>query len=125
LQYYFTYHFRHVPYDYCILKGFSKLAPGCNLYFTLKDGVRIERYWNPTFKKISDPRDFPKVLTDSVKRACVSDVPIGLLLSGGVDSSALAFLLKDKGVKTYSIGFDGGDVELKRAERVVCIWGLV
>ena len=43
----------------------------------------------------------------------------------GVDSSALAFLLKDKGVKTYSIGFDGGDVELKRAERVVCIWGLV
>jgi asparagine synthase (glutamine-hydrolysing) len=106
--------FDYVPAPLSIYQGINKLTAAHTL--TLEDGqVEIERYWNLSFKK---PKNVPsereaaehlrQLLTDSVRMRLVSDVPLGVLLSGGIDSStitALAVLASTETVKTFSISF--------------------
>ncbi len=106
-----------------ILNGVRKLAPG-TLMSVARDGSRRTRaYWELSFERdredIERPvEDWQELVMDAlrraVKRRLVADVPVGVLLSGGLDSSLIVALLsemKEDGLKTYSIGFTGVDAE--------------
>ncbi len=104
----------------CMLRGFRKLPPAHSLCFQLQDGsARIERYWAPP--EPPEPNggqlqgeellldELENLLEGAVRRQLVADVPVGLLLSGGVDSSlvtAMAVRTSDR-VRTFTITFPG------------------
>ncbi len=106
--------FDYVPAPLSIYEGIQKLPAAHTL--TLEDGrVEIERYWCLSYKTqqpVPDENEaaahLTKLLSDSVRMRLVSDVPLGVLLSGGVDSSsvaALAVQASSETVKTFSISF--------------------
>jgi len=117
LNHYMTFH-AVVPAPHTILKGVRKLPPGTALQIDA-DGTRHEtRYWRADFTRDAADASLSKeeweervleTLTKAVKRRLVADVPVGVLLSGGVDSSLLVGLLAglgQHGLKTFSIGFE-------------------
>jgi len=114
---YFTHNIRHMAGMNTIYEDVFKLMPGSNLYC---DGsiIKQERYWRPDFTKNELPGNYPLVLSAAVNRTCVSDVPVGLLLSGGVDSTNIAIAMANPDIMTYTIGFDENDPELERARKV-------
>lgn len=77
-----------------MIAGVRQLLPAHTLMFDVRsNAVSVDRYWSPTQRGApSSPADIASVLAASVARHLVSDVPVGLFLSGGVDSSALAVL---------------------------------
>jgi len=109
-----------VPGERCILKGFSKLPPAHALEFDIKGGsFRQWRYWDLPALNADASRgavdeialldELESLLEDSVRRQLVADVPVGVLLSGGVDSSlitAMAVRASNR-VQTFTIGFPG------------------
>ncbi len=111
-----------IPAPYSIFKNVYKLEPGCILRFQYGT-VTTNRYWGVTDKYqelFKNPvRDFETAkaelknkLLDAVKIRMKADVPVGVFLSGGYDSSlvcAMAQHLSDKPVKTYCIGFEQAD----------------
>jgi len=116
-----------VPTDRCIFEGISKLPPGHWLLW--KDGrLRVERYWDVDFAPgpEADERTWAERLEEelrtSVRMRLRADVPLGVFLSGGVDSSAItALACQELGrpVKTFSIGFRHVDFdELRYARKV-------
>lgn len=109
----------YVPGNRCILKGFNKLPPAHALCLNLNTSeTTIWKYWsmpsisfesavNPTASQLVDKLEI--LLEDSVRRQLLADVPVGILLSGGVDSSlitAMAVRSASK-VKTFTIRFPG------------------
>ena len=108
--------FRYNPSPQTLFKGIRKLLPGHYLKITAGGAATISPYWNyipATNSDISEKEameEYRKLLEQAVKRQMISDVPIGLLLSGGVDSAAIGYLMqknaKEK-IKTFSIGFSG------------------
>jgi asparagine synthase (glutamine-hydrolysing) len=99
-----------------LFKGINKLNPGH--YLTVKDGtLKITKYWDLSYEKPAHPADLNKstsqlteLLRDTVRQHMISDVPVGVLLSGGVDSTAmLSFAAEETGrpVSTFTVGFDG------------------
>ena len=117
LNWYLTY--GYVPGDLCILRGVHKLPAAHALSYDIaSDAVRLWRYWGlPTpasdAEELSDAQwsdELEALLEDSVRRQLVADVPVGILLSGGVDSSlvtALAARVSATPVKTFTIAFPG------------------
>lgn len=112
--------FGSVPGERCILQGFNKLPPAHAQLFDLKTGKhKTWRYWTlpeldqaSTDGSVSDEdllSELEQLLEDSVRRQLVADVPVGVLLSGGVDSSLVTALAvrSSSNVQTYSIGFPG------------------
>lgn len=105
-----------VPGDRCILQGYRKLAPAHAMTFDLGEGVaRVWRYWQlpelepSTADETALVDELETLLEGAVGRQLVADVPVGILLSGGVDSSlvtAMAVRRSNK-VRTFSIGFPG------------------
>lgn len=108
--------FFYLPGEDTLLRGIQKLAPGHVL--TLQNGkVSIRQYWDLQFSsgptngnlcKVTD--ELVELLRETVRDHMISDVPVGVLLSGGVDSTAmLSFAVEqtDKEVKTFTIGFEG------------------
>ena len=109
----------YVPGSMCIVKGFSKLPPAHALTFDLNtEAVRVWEYWHPPEAPVVGPAgidsealldELESLLEDSVRLQLVADVPVGVLLSGGVDSSlvtALASRLSQR-VRTFTIRFPG------------------
>ena len=106
--------FDYIPAPLSIYEGINKLPAAHKL--TLEDGkVNVERYWRLSYKT-AEPVPSEKeaaaqlreLLADAVRMRLVSDVPLGVLLSGGVDSStvaALAVRASSEAVKTFSISF--------------------
>ncbi len=109
--------YEYVPTPFSIFKGVSKLEAAS--YLTYKKGVEpvIKTYWMPPQSRSED--SFAKALetTDvlfdaAVAKRLVSDVPLGVFLSGGIDSSAVAYYAKRHGdVRTFSIGFEDPDFD--------------
>ena len=106
----------YVPGAETLFKGISKLLPGH--YMIVQDGkVRIQQYWDLSFagKKttgsIADfERELVDLLSETVRGHMIADVPVGVLLSGGVDSTAmLSFATEQTGkqISTFTIGFEG------------------
>ena len=92
-------------------------------YLKYKDGkIEIKRYWNVETKECKDTFDEAKekvkyLLTDSIKRQMVSDVPIATLLSGGLDSSLVTAVVAnnmDSKLTTYSIDYEDNDKYFKK-----------
>jgi asparagine synthase (glutamine-hydrolysing) len=118
--------FRHVPSPLTIYDGIRKLAAGTKL--VVQDGnVKIERWWNSAPQNLGapgDPKDTTRQLLElykqAVKRQLMSDVPVGLLLSGGLDSGLLLGMMNLYGSnwKTFTVGFGESykDDELSDAE---------
>jgi asparagine synthase (glutamine-hydrolysing) len=108
--------FNSIPAPLTIFSGVRKLAPGHVLLCT-EDGIEISRYARPAPAPQDELREEPaevlaeelrERLRDSVKAHLLADVPVGVLLSGGVDSSVLAALaasVSPTRVSTFSIGF--------------------
>ena len=109
----------YVPGERCILQGFNKLPPAHSLLFDLQTGQsKIWRYWQlPELEAASSsPVDeealldeLEALLEQAVRRQMVADVPVGVLLSGGVDSSLITAMAvrSSSQVKTFTIGFPG------------------
>jgi asparagine synthase (glutamine-hydrolysing) len=120
-----------VPGDRCILSGFNKLAPAHALTFNTRSGEsRAWRYWAPPATDGMAARyddnqlldELEVVLENAVGRQLIADVPIGVLLSGGVDSSLVTAMAvrRAKHVRTFSVGFPGYDTydESQHARRI-------
>jgi len=113
----------HLPYNLTPYRGIYKLEPGTNLFF--KNGeIEKRRYWFPSWKLKSKSKDYEKVITRAIERVALSDVPIAVLLSGGVDSTTIAYILRDKKPLTYTIGWDKNDPDFARAKKVADYLGL-
>jgi asparagine synthase (glutamine-hydrolysing) len=112
-----------VPAPYTIIEGVRKLPPATTMTVK-KDGTMIQRpYWDLSFNRDNEEEqysfeDWKRLLSSAlmvaVKRRLVADVPVGVLLSGGLDSSLIVGLLAEAGqkdLKTFSIGFEsvGGE----------------
>ena len=109
----------YVPGDCSIYEGVDKVPPGTLLRFNANAQQHAIRYWSLTEvakKGIAEPIARPDdaqgeltgLLQDSVKRQMVSDVPLGGLLSGGIDSSLVVAMMQrasSKPVETFTIGF--------------------
>ncbi len=109
---YLTY--EYVPAPDSILEGVSKLEPGHLLHF--KAGkISVRRYWDlPVGEELnigeSEARErFMALFDQSVQRRLISDVPLGVFLSGGLDSSSVVAMIarhrEAVGIKTFSIAF--------------------
>ena len=122
LSYYMTFH-SVVPAPLTILAGVRKLPPA-TVRVIEPDGSHVDHlYWEPDFSRDDSragwsPADWEHALVDSlrtaVKRRMVADVPVGVLLSGGIDSSLVVALLAEAGqtdLATFSIGFDSAGGE--------------
>jgi len=130
----------YIPSPRTIFQGIHKLPAGCRLQLSAADWrIEVDRYWDiepqapadiPT-----DPDDavelLDELLTEAVSKRMVSDVPLGCLLSGGIDSSlitAIASKVSGEPVHAFSIGFDesADHNELPFAEMVAkyhdCQW---
>ncbi|GFG49707.1 asparagine synthetase B [Mycolicibacterium agri] len=123
LHNYLTFH-SVVPPPRTILRGVAKIPPA-TLIAIEPDGRRTTTtYWEPDFTRSEERKDWSErdwedavlaALRVAVDRRMVADVPVGCLLSGGVDSSLIVGLLAEAGqtgLKTFSIGFESvGGVE--------------
>ncbi len=106
--------YEYVPSPYTIFKGIKKLSPGSKLTLE-KGGEKVRSYWDVRFnhsekKNVEDTASLLRgLLRDSVRRRLISDVPLGVFLSGGIDSSSvvamMAELMDPKDIKTFSIAF--------------------
>jgi asparagine synthase (glutamine-hydrolysing) len=123
--------FRYIPAPHTFYRGVQKLLPGHYLLADSK-GVRTQAYWDVPAEELEGPQSAEdlagqviELLRESVRLRLISDVPLGVFLSGGTDSSALVALMAElmKGggqpVRTFSVGFDEtGYDELPFARRV-------
>jgi len=120
---YFTY--LYVPCPETMFKDIYQLPPAHFLEFDLKSNQsHLSRYWSlpaaseanghtPSYEE--SKKTLRKLLTESVERQMISDVPLGVFLSGGVDSPILTGLMAEltsRPVKTFTVTFTGKDVEL-------------
>lgn len=105
-----------VPAPHTVIEGVKKIQPGHWLQFDMRGNERLERYWHPHTIGTAERSDAEWVdatreaLRLAVKRRTdIADVPVGVLLSGGLDSSVLVALLAEAGVtdlQTFTVGFD-------------------
>ncbi|MEE6166253.1 MULTISPECIES: N-acetylglutaminylglutamine amidotransferase [unclassified Mycolicibacterium] len=117
LHHYLTFH-SVVPQPRTILRGVSKVPPASVVAIEPDGAVRTTTYWSPDFSRRADRADWSErdwedavleSLRQAVERRLVADVPVGCLLSGGVDSSLIVGLLAEAGqhgLATFSIGFE-------------------
>jgi len=117
LHHYMSFH-AVVPAPLTILKGIRKVPPATVMTIEPDGARREETYWRfsvhpqPEDHRVSEAewsRMILETLTRAVARRRVADVPVGVLLSGGLDSSLIVALLARTGqsdLKTYSIGFE-------------------
>jgi asparagine synthase (glutamine-hydrolysing) len=131
MRHYLSYDY--VPAPHSIYKGIYKL-PAAHILTVENGQVRTRRYWNLTWQKpareqgrngngfgekASELRD---LLSDAVRMRLVADVPLGILLSGGIDSSTVAAFATQHAtetVKTFSIGFSEDSFDETRYARQV------
>ncbi|MDP9053741.1 MAG: asparagine synthase (glutamine-hydrolyzing) [Acidobacteriota bacterium] len=114
---------RYVPGPRTMFRNIFRLQPG-HMLVADPSGVRIRRYWNFEFNQRSiAPAEalekFEHLIEESVRMHLVSEVPLGVALSGGLDSSAiLALMSKIRGagggstrIKTFSVGYEDSSAE--------------
>ncbi len=119
--------FGYVPGERSILAGVRQLPPGH--LFTWEPGAALveRRYWSPPVPAVTSAESVPdlvselgRLLSDSVRSRLIADVPLGVFLSGGVDSTLIAAIAaRESGapLKTFTVGYDVGDVDESEAAR--------
>ncbi len=102
----------YIPEPRTIYESVEAIPPGCLMTVT-REKCSVRRYWRPVCKpRLRSPEEAAEeiraVMQDSVRAMMVSDVPLGVFLSGGLDSTCiLAMMARESGapVKTFTIGF--------------------
>lgn len=122
LHYYLSFH-AVVPAPHTLIEGIEKLPPATTMSINKDGSVSQNTYWSLNYERDREEEnytfeDWKQLLSNelmmAVKRRLVADVPVGVLLSGGLDSSMIVGLLAEAGQKkinTFSIGFEsvGGE----------------
>ena len=114
---------KYVPGEETLLKGIQKLAPGH--YLLVKNGNPVVRqYWDLQFEESRRNTSLEEaesallnLLTETVEMHMIADVPVGVLLSGGVDSTgvlSLAVNETQQKISTFTVGFAGKEVADER-----------
>jgi len=123
------------PAPLTMFRGISKLPAGCRMTVDSNGDVREERYWDavvPTAKRQYSDAFYAErtieLLRESARLHMMSDVPVGVFLSGGLDSSTLVALIAEQSarpVNTFSVGFKGYEAynELKYARQIAKRFG--
>jgi asparagine synthase (glutamine-hydrolysing) len=121
--------FEYVPAPHSMLAGISKLPPGHILTVTPGGLPRVTSYWRPSFRTITGVTEAEwrerllGQLERSVRSRLVADVPVGMFLSGGVDSSAIVALAARMSgqppFRTFSLGFTEATYDERSFARVV------
>lgn len=109
-----------VPTPQTIFKDIYKLEPGCILI--CRNGeTKVEKFWDlshfiQSSENVSDEREISyklsELMKESIRMHLISDVPLGVFLSGGLDSAtivAMASEVMDRPIKTFSVGFEEKD----------------
>lgn len=121
LHYYLTFH--AVPEPLTLLQGVRKLAPGTVLTVKMDGSIEEEKYWSLQFnERLADQTRDEAAWVEATgtamqlatDRQLAADVPVGVLLSGGLDSSllvALAAKRREQPIETFSIGFESAGGE--------------
>jgi asparagine synthase (glutamine-hydrolysing) len=122
--------FEYVPTPRTIIRHIYRLEPGYVLRYTAQ-GVYRQPYWNISLARSEsrppvDWRDYAiglyETMKTSVKQELVSDVPVGVLLSGGLDSSSIAAFMAELypgTVDSFSVGFEEASFDESRYARLV------
>jgi asparagine synthase (glutamine-hydrolysing) len=122
LNYYMTFH-AVVPAPHTIVQGIRKLPAGSWMSIEPDGSIRIQKYWDLRFQRSAREKEFKTAqwkdavrqeLNSAIQRRLTADVPVGVLLSGGLDSSLLVGLLAEAGrsdINTFSIGFEAAGGE--------------
>lgn len=125
LYHYLTY--GYVPGPLTIYENVFKLLPG-HLAIATDSALTIRRYWDvkplevETHSEEEWVEQLDELLLDAVRMRLISDVPLGALLSGGVDSSLIVAMMarcSPNRVKTFTIGFDESSYDEARHARLV------
>ena len=115
----------NVPAPHSIAPSVKKIMPGHFLTWSAESGSKITCYWSATdgyergnanqLDNLAEAADeLEKLLSDAVKIRMMSDVPLGALLSGGIDSSLVAALMQknhNRAIDTFSIGFENAEFD--------------
>jgi asparagine synthase (glutamine-hydrolysing) len=117
----------YVPGPGCILADAQQLPPAHTLRWTRAGGCAIERYWRPPSARHAAPLGIGELVDEvehqlaaSVRSRLLADVPVGVFLSGGVDSTLLAVLAAREShapIQTFTVGYDVGAVSELQAAR--------
>ena len=111
--------FKYSPQNNTLFKGVQRLAPGCLLEYDLaSESLDEQRYWSPQANKELGKLDYVQAkselferMSQAVKSRLISDVPVSTFLSGGLDSSIIAWQLRDeKHIKHYCAGKSAEDL---------------
>ncbi|MSO54534.1 MAG: asparagine synthase (glutamine-hydrolyzing) [Rhodospirillales bacterium] len=126
----------YVPQPLAIYRGVRKLAPGTVLVLSPDTPPRITRYWDMAdvarqerlaLSAEDAAFQLEALLRRSVRRHLISDVPVGVFLSGGIDSSTVAALMQaeqSRPIKTFTVGFaEAGFDEAAQARRIATALG--
>ncbi len=107
--------FCYVPGRQTAFEGIYEVPPGCWLTIDAQGCTKEHRYWEPRFEtdeSITEEIAIQKsreLMDEAVNRQLIADVPVGVLLSGGMDSSTLVSLMsrhRSEPIHTYSVGFE-------------------
>ena len=92
---------QYIDVESCIYEGIQKLAAGC--FMTINaSGIKIKTYWSPNYKEKKEftfeesKKQIHKLIKESVSEQLEADVPVGLFLSGGTDSTVIASLASNQ-----------------------------
>lgn len=107
--------FGYITGEATMYQGIQKLMPGHTLQIDEEGTLRIERYWDLTVAVDEDARSreyyvqtYRQLLEESVSSHLMSEVPLGIFLSGGLDSSAIAALtakIRGDQIETFAVGY--------------------
>lgn len=105
----------YVPTERTLFQGIEKLQPGWCMTID-REGLRLRQYWDlkPEPEHLSEEECVEQaleLLRDSVRIQLRSDVPLGVFLSGGIDSSAVVALMHEMGIRdirTFTVAYDFG-----------------
>jgi asparagine synthase (glutamine-hydrolysing) len=127
------FYFGYIPEPATAFKRIQKLPPG-HLALWANGHMTVRQYWDVPAYSVCEPRseeecleELETRLAEAVRMRLISDVPLGALLSGGVDSSLIVALMaraSNAPVKTFSVGFSKSDFnEAQHARRVARCFG--
>lgn len=118
-----------------LFRGIKRLLPGHTLTWSEDGSVRVEKFWDVDFVEAEDGgrrdedyiEEWSELFKESVRLRLMADVPLGMFLSGGIDSSAIAAVMSkmvSEPIKTFSVAFnERGANELEYARMVASAFG--
>jgi asparagine synthase (glutamine-hydrolysing) len=122
--------YKYVAGENTCFKNIKRLLPGHSMEIQ-NGGITIFRWWNLPDKIMLNKESIPKnpfewfeeIFTSSVSYRTISDVPVGLMLSGGLDSGSIAAALQNNGatkVSAFTVGFQEREYDESRLAEMVC-----